>query len=80
MLSSVSSTPTSSNVQQYPAAHSAPPPKAVNASADSVQLSAQSQFATTPPKQSVPAPSLDQLVKAAANGDFSALARLTMIG
>ena len=83
MISNVSPAPTSSAVQQYPAAQSAPPPsKAARAPEDTVQLSDATQRAMAAPKQSAaqPAPTLDQLVRDAANGDVSALARLVMVG
>jgi hypothetical protein len=83
MISNVSSAPTSTTVQQYPAARSAPlPSKTASSSKDTVQLSDVAQRATTPQKQSAPQPALTlgQLVKDAANGDITALARLSVIG
>jgi hypothetical protein len=85
MISNVSSAPTSTTVQQYPAARSAPPPsRTANSPQDTVQLSDVTQRAVTTQKQSAPqpapAPTLGQLVKDAANGDISALARLSVIG
>jgi len=83
MISNVSSAATSTAVQQYPAARSAPPPsRTVSSSQDTVQLSDVTQRSVTAQKQSAPqpAPTLGQLVKDAANGDISALARLSVIG
>jgi hypothetical protein len=88
MIGSISTTPTSISFQQYSAAQSAPPPsKAAPAVEDTVQLSDQTQQTlnsqqssakkeTAPPSQ----PSISQLVKEAADGDLSALARLAVVG
>jgi hypothetical protein len=83
MISNVSSAPTSTAVPQYPVARSAPPPsKTASSSQDTVQLSDVTQRAVASQKQSAPqpAPTLGQLVKDAANGDITALARLSVIG
>jgi hypothetical protein len=83
MISNVSSAATSTTFQQYSAAQSAAPPsRRANSPEDTVQLSDATQRAVTFPKQSAPQPppTLGQLVKDAANGDISALARLSVIG
>jgi hypothetical protein len=72
-----------STTAQYPAAQSAPPPsKTVSFPEDSVQLSDETQRTLTTSKQSAsqPGPTLGQLVRDAANGDISALARLAVVG
>jgi hypothetical protein len=83
MISNVTPAPTSTTVQQYPAVQSAPPPsKTVKSPEDTVQLSDETQRNLTAAKQSAPqpAPTLGQLVRDAADGDITALARLAVIG
>ena len=83
MISTVSSATTTTNFQRYSAAQSAPPPsRTANSPQDTVQLSDATQRAVAFPKQSAPqpAPTLGELVKDAANGDITALARLSVIG
>jgi len=82
MISNVSSG-ASTTVQQYPAAQSTPLlARAATSSGDTVELSDTTQRALTASQQSVPQPqpTLHQLVEDAANGDISALARLSVIG
>jgi hypothetical protein len=86
MISNVSSAPTSTTVQQYPAARSAPPPSGTaNYPQDTVQLSDVTQRAAAATQkqsapQPAPPPTLGQLVKDAASGDITALAQLAVIG
>jgi hypothetical protein len=87
MIGSISTTPTSISFQQYSAAQGAPPPSKAAAVEDTVQLSDQTrQTLNSQPgsakKETAPSsqPSIGQLVKEAADGDLSALARLAVVG
>jgi hypothetical protein len=82
MTSSISSISSSAGVEQYPAPRNAPPlARAATASGDTVALSDATQRALAASKQSAPQPlTLGELVRNAANGDISALARLVMVG
>ena len=86
MIGNISSTQPEGFAAQYPAVRSVPPPSsaATLPVEDTVHLSSQAQgiLSDSNAKQSaVPsAVTLNQIIKEAAGGDISALARLALIG
>jgi hypothetical protein len=76
MIASIASTAVANTAQQYVFAQSALPSRTVKSPEDTVQLSDAASKQSAPQ----PAPTLGQLVRDAANGDITALARLAVIG
>jgi hypothetical protein len=84
MISNLSSTAASTNVQQYQAVRHVPSPsQGATSTEDTVQLSAETQQhlanntkGSTPPAQ----PSFDEIIKEAADGNIAALAKLALVG
>jgi hypothetical protein len=84
MISNISSTSPIASLQQYPAARNVPssPKGSSSSNEDSVQLSEQTQRHLADTKASGPPPgaSLDQIIKEAAGGDITAIAKLALVG
>lgn len=82
MFSNISPTLATHSVQQNPAVKvvSSSPSKGAASNEDTVQLSPETQKYITNTKTSSPAqPSITQIIKEAADGDISALAKLELI-
>ncbi len=84
MISNVSSTLASTSFQPNPAVKLVPSSSTQGAGSneDTVQLSAETQQQLANAKSSAPPqqPSISQIIKEAADGDISALAKLALIG
>jgi hypothetical protein len=84
MISNISSTLAIDSVQQTPAVRLVPssPSKGVTSNEDTVQLSSETQKYIANAKSSASpaaAPNITQIIKEAADGDISALAKLALI-
>jgi len=82
MISNISSTTASANAPVYPTVQNVPSPaKGTASKEDTVQLSAETQRHLTNTKASAAAPpSFDQIIREAANGDITAMAKLALVG
>jgi hypothetical protein len=84
MISNVSSTLVNTSVQSYPAAKLVPSSsnQGATSNGDTVQLSAaaQQQLASSKSSASTQPETISQIIKEAAGGDISAIAKLALIG
>jgi hypothetical protein len=83
MISNLSSTSAGAIAPTYPTVHNVPSPsKGTTSNEDTVQLSQETQQHLAATKASAPPaqPSLDQIIKEAAGGDITALAKLALVG
>ena len=83
MISNLSSTSAGAIAPTFPTVHSVPSPsKGTTSNEDTVQLSPETQqhLASTKASAPPPQPSFDQIIREAADGDITALAKLALVG
>jgi hypothetical protein len=81
MISNISSIPAGATAPAFSTVHTVPSPsKGTTSNEDTVQLSPETQQHLANTRSSSPPASLDQIIKEAAGGDITALAKLALVG